>query len=387
MKIIKHIKTLLLLLTFLLGAQPTHAKTEVIVPSYKTSGSPLRPITLKRDKADDVAIYSASAITPFVSGGGARLTKNILKDLPKILARENKQEIAQLIFKKLFKAKDDDIARLLAKEAYTNKLLNSPKLLTKIELLGNETATRALLKDILEDESKTLVELFADNPQLIDAWEIISHRSTVLRTNTDALEAISKIRSNPKFADFGLDDNLLGQLKGWGYGVDIGASFAEVITDLDRLLTNCGANSINITNFNKITDVLKAGNNANTKGMHWIIQDLADDVTTFNNKTITLEFTVPNARGTSSYLDVYCADCFTGGKRLLVEYKYGPTSITKQNIIKQFIERDLFNPDITSINQIQWRLKETGLTKTQLHNWLISDECRTAIGNLGKQKK
>ena len=32
------------------------------------------------------------------------------------------------------------------------------------------------------------------------------------------------------------------------------------------------------------------------------------------------------------------------------------------------------------------RLKETGLTKTQLHNWLISDECRTAIGNLGIDK-
>ena len=32
------------------------------------------------------------------------------------------------------------------------------------------------------------------------------------------------------------------------------------------------------------------------------------------------------------------------------------------------------------------RLKETGLTKTQLHNWLISDECRTAIGNLGYEK-
>ncbi len=32
------------------------------------------------------------------------------------------------------------------------------------------------------------------------------------------------------------------------------------------------------------------------------------------------------------------------------------------------------------------RLKETGLTKTQLHNWLISDECRTAIENLGVDK-
>jgi len=156
--------------------------------------------------------------------------------------------------------------------------------------------------------------------------------------------------------------------------------------DLDRLLTNCGTNNINISNFNKITDVLKAENNANIKAMHWIIQDLADDVTTFKGKTITLEYTVPNARGTSSYIDIYCSECFTGGKRLLVEYKYGPTSITKQSIIEQFIERDLFNPNITSIKQIQWRLKETGLTKEQLHDWLIKPECRRAIERLGATK-
>ncbi len=36
MKIIKHIKTILLLLiTFVLVAQPAHAKTEVIVPTYQ----------------------------------------------------------------------------------------------------------------------------------------------------------------------------------------------------------------------------------------------------------------------------------------------------------------------------------------------------------------
>jgi len=70
----------------------------------------------------------------------------------------------------------------------------------------------------------------------------------------------------------------------------------------------------------------------------------------------------------------------------LVEYKYGPSSITKNKIIEQFIERDLFNPNITSINQIQWRLKETGFTKAQLNTWLNTTECRTAIENLGVDK-
>jgi hypothetical protein len=258
----------------------------------------------------------------------------------------------------------------------------SEEALTKLDELGDK------IDDLgvdLENSDELAIEI-RDNPSSIDSWKVISHRSSGLRTNKDVLDAVSRIRSNPKYADIGLDDDLLGQLKGWGYGTDNGASFAEIITDLDRLLTNFGTNNITITNFNKITDVLKASNNANTKGTHWIIQDLANDVTTFNNKSITLEFTVPNARNTNSYLDVYCLDCFTGGKRLLVEYKHGPTSVTKDKIIEQFIERDLFNPNITSINQIQWRLKDTGLTKTQLNTWLNTDVCKSAIQKLGGAK-
>ncbi len=209
----------------------------------------------------------------------------------------------------------------------------------KVKGLGEKTVQFLEdFRDASQDQLRKIVEL-----DLIDSWKVLSHKSSGLRTNVDALEAVSKIRSNPKYANFGLDDDLLGQLKGWGYGTGNGASFAEIITDLDRLLTNFGSNNITVTNFDKITDVLKAGNNANIKGTHWIIQDLANDVATFNNKSITLEFTVPNARNTNSYLDIYCTDCFTGGKRLLVEYKHGPTSVTKDKIIEQFIERDLFN--------------------------------------------
>ena len=44
------------------------------------------------------------------------------------------------------------------------------------------------------------------------------------------------------------------------------------------------------------------------------------------------------------------------------------------------------SPNITSINQIQWRLKDTGLTKTQLNTWLKTDGCKSAIQSLGKNK-
>ena len=62
MKIIKHIKTiLLLLLTFVLGAQPTHAKTKVITPTYQKVFVPTattQPSTLKKVVQPNVGFLS-----------------------------------------------------------------------------------------------------------------------------------------------------------------------------------------------------------------------------------------------------------------------------------------------------------------------------------------
>ena len=344
-----------------------------------------------------VKATTSALVTLFIKNTGEEVTENVGKRVLLELAQKyaNDGTISKEVFDGLQNLEEKDLANVL-KAAIKGKIY--PSQLPFVSQLDNEVINiinnwdneiiLTLEYDLSANSTFTqsFVEMVKSNPTLVESWKLLAHRSSGLRTNTDALEAVSRIRSNPKYADVGLDDNLLGQLKGWGYGTDNGASFAEIITDLDRLLTNIGTNNITVTNFDKITDVLKASNNANKKGTHWIIQNLADDVTTFNSKSITLEFTVPNARNTNSYLDVYCADCFTGGKRLLVEYKYGPTSVTKDKIIEQFIERDLFNPNITSINQIQWRLKETGLTKTQLNTWLNTTDCKTAIENLGVDK-
>ena len=62
MKIIQHIKTiLLLLLTFVLGVQPTHAKTEVITPTYQKSfvqTATTQPSTLKKVVQPNVGFLS-----------------------------------------------------------------------------------------------------------------------------------------------------------------------------------------------------------------------------------------------------------------------------------------------------------------------------------------
>jgi len=57
-------------------------------------------------------------------------------------------------------------------------------------------------------------------------------------------------------------------------------------------------------------------------------------------------------------------------------------SITKETIQKQFIERDLFTAN--SLEEIQWRLKNTTLTKDKLVGWLTDN--KNSIINLKKGK-
>lgn len=55
-----------------------------------------------------------------------------------------------------------------------------------------------------------------------------------------------------------------------------------------------------------------------------------------------MKVAVDNAAETFSFIDIVCNKCSKMGTDLMIEYKSGPGSITKETIKKQFIERDLF---------------------------------------------
>ncbi|MEO8239775.1 MAG: hypothetical protein ABI576_16850 [Flavobacterium sp.] len=102
----------------------------------------------------------------------------------------------------------------------------------------------------------------------------------------------------------------------------------------------------------------------------------------FKGKNIQLELRVDNARETFSFIDLACKNCASNGKDILIEYKSGAGSITKETIKKQFIERDLFTAN--SLEEIQWRLKNTTLTKDKLVGWLTDN--KSSIEKLGYEK-
>ena len=160
----------------------------------------------------------------------------------------------------------------------------------------------------------------------------------------------------------GFTDELLAKVNGYR-----DSSFAQLMEDLDILGKHLTTNNIKIDNFTSVIDILKGGNPNYRQGVHWIIEDLGKELA-FKGKNLQLELRVDNARETFSFIDLACKNCASNGSDILIEYKSGAGSITKETIQKQFIERDLFT--VSSLEEIQWRLKNTTLTKDKLIGWL-----------------
>ena len=147
-----------------------------------------------------------------------------------------------------------------------------------------------------------------------------------------------------------------------------GASYDEVVTQINRLLDNHSGSTLNGFE-NVIGTMARTGSqqadNAK-KGMYWMIRNLADDTEYLAGKNLTIEFGIPNARGTTSRIDIFCSNCDV--PNLKIEYKSGPGSITSKTIKEQFIQRDLFNA--SRLDEIQWRMDGTEFTPNKLMAWL-----------------
>lgn len=255
-------------------------------------------------------------------------------------------------------------------------------------LVHNDCAQLAKLLEKLDDAKQgkfleafgadaTLLNKFKNGVLDIEDWILLSNAGKRdLCKNLEALEAINKARKNAQLKKLGFTDELLAKVDGYS-----GAGFAEIMNDLDVFAKNLVAHNVTINKFDAVIGILAGENRNYRQGMHWVIQDLKNNMATFGGKTISLEHSVSNFRGTTSSIDLFCANCIPAN--LKIEYKSGPGSITSSTIKEQFIERDLFNAN--SLDEIQWRMKGTEMTADKLKGWL--KEYKNSIEGLSESKK
>jgi len=230
-------------------------------------------------------------------------------------------------------------------------------------------AIKALSADLKDVKfAHAFIDKLKVKPELVESWKLLDDAGrTGLKTDIKATEALHNLKVHSKIDALRtagkITDGDLAKIQGFS-----GASYEEVVTQITRLLDN--HNSSTISGFENVisTMALKGSQQADNakKGMYWTIKNIADDTENLAGKNLTIEFGIPNARGTTSRIDVFCSNCDV--PNLKIEYKSGPGSIKSSTIKKQFIERDLFNAN--SLDEIQWRMDETDFTADKLKTWL-----------------
>jgi len=129
----------------------------------------------------------------------------------------------------LLKKKTDDLLEALTR--FTSRLKDG-------------SLTDALKKDLTDQNFFKALDADLD---LVENWEILQRNNrTVLKLSKEALDALKKLRSNPKIIALKIDDDILGKMKSYEIGVN-STSFAKICNDVDDILTNAlpAANKIN----------------------------------------------------------------------------------------------------------------------------------------------
>ncbi|OBX17545.1 hypothetical protein A9996_19310 [Gelidibacter algens] len=229
-----------------------------------------------------------------------------------------------------------------------------------------------LTKDLANPKTKQAFKNYikGNDDGMYSYLQLAKAGRTELRTSVEALQAFTKLQKNEKLIKLGVSKgDLAGMLK------KLEASPNTTFTDFDKVL-----NKLN----KSYNDPLKGGN---SKGAHGVLKTLDDE---FDNllkgNSIKFEKRVENARDINSMSaeDLTVELLIDGQIIKRIEVKYCTNCVDEKTIIKQFIERDLYNA--TNINQIKWKVYGQDFTKSDLQTILSSADGKKALEGLGVDK-
>lgn len=218
---------------------------------------------------------------------------------------------------------------------------------------------------------KILVSTLSNNDNMA-AWQILKKNGRVgsgstipdaLVRNPDAIIALANIRKNPQLGRLKLTDDILGTIKGHTQ-----ASYADVVNDLDDLGKFLEANpATNLVEIEKrIATLTKDGTNT-SQGVHGVIKEIIENKNLYKDKILQFEVSVPNnniGSNTPSRFDIAIKDA-QNNITLAIERKWLSTGkITNENILSEFINRDLFNID--DLSKLRWSVKGQASTSIEI---------------------
>lgn len=159
-------------------------------------------------------------------------------------------------------------------------------------------------------------------------------------------------------------------------------AFKNILDDLDNFGEALEKHPIEFENFKSIISKLTDNNPQNSQAAQWIIQDITQNAKEFTGKKWKFEQVVVNSQNNNSYIDLAALD-----NSKYIEYKWITSGmVNKADFLNQFVKRDLFNKNLTSLSQLEWRIKGYKLSKEKVLEYLSSKEGREALKKISAEK-
>jgi hypothetical protein len=269
---------------------------------------------------------------------------------------------------------------------------NSCQILNRLRKLIDPELLDDFVKDFSADAN--MLSKFDRGEYSIDAWQSL-HSRAGFRISPDVLLNVTQALKSRSLQNLGINRAMIDRIcrallnDYKTYGNTVKALDNEMFTTLNNFGKFMDHNpETEFINFEKIISDLTSSGFPNRKGSHWVLKDIASDAGTFGGKRASFNVR-QRVDDVDYYVDVAVQERSAteiNGQTRFLEYKSGPnTIIKKEEFLREFVKRDLFNTNVRKPNQLSWRrdVVEDGLRK-RIVDWLDSDETRELLNGASR---
>ena len=179
------------------------------------------------------------------------------------------------------------------------------------------------------------------------SWKLLRDRldnpdaSNALFRDTDAVNALTRLRNNPILRKLGLTDEIASKLKGAE-----NLSFTQIIDNLENFARKTADNNVELKDFNKVLRQLTEGG-GKSDGANWVITYITKHIGEFKGRKLVFEEFNSTTLG-GRFIDV--TDETIVRSKVFYEFK-SVKKVPPKDFTEQFM-KDLSNAD--NLSQIKW---------------------------------
>ena len=230
--------------------------------------------------------------------------------------------------------------------------------------------------------SKDVLRKFLDNPDLVDAWNIIREIHKGDCKKISVLQRVDELRKLAGREEVGFTDEVISDIKGIFFGNSVSTvQYEDVLETCSNFVNAVKSNSIDLDNFSRVIGDLSKGKSY-TAGAEWTVRYIGQNGREFAGKK--LRFEVNQEVGDKIRRVDMVVETTNKGitKKIFYEFK-SVKDVPPANFLEQF-GKDLKNTEVSDLSQIKWifdvkkvtQQKLTDAIKETIDKWKVPEDIK-----------